>query len=138
MLKYVARAWPIACIVSTILASPKPSSSAPSDFAPYCSKAYYDHSDDAKAQEQQENLCLRILAKSAARQDDVLTLRLADGSSKTYRTNRKACDDDNGSECISYWLVGYHPTARLFILLTGDYDGFSAMFVSALDGTDET
>lgn len=109
---------------------------APRSGAPYCSKTDYAYTGQNESREQQENLCLRVLGRSVKRSGDVLTLQLANGRSKAYRNNQKACDNDDADHCVSYWLVGYHATAHLFILLTGDYDGFGGMFVSALDGTE--
>jgi hypothetical protein len=115
MAKHMVRAWLLACIALISLAAPKATWSAPPDFAPYCSKADYIYTGQNESPERQENLCLGILAQSVSRRGDILTLQFANGTSKAFQNGRKACDNDDANHCISYWLVGYHQTARLYL-----------------------
>ena len=94
-----------------------------------------DFADDEHAQAApREATCLRELRKSASRKGDLLTLRLANGASKTYRDNPKACGSDDAGNCIHYSLVGYHPLARLYSILVRYYEGSRCDLVSARTG----
>lgn len=110
-----------------------PVQSASAKSAPYCAEADFVDRDRA---EQQEEHCLQVFAQSAIRQGDVLRLKLDDGTFKAYQSNPAACDSDDADHCVHYWLVGYHEAARLYIVLTGDYDDFGCIFVSARDGAE--
>jgi hypothetical protein len=100
---------------------------------PYCTEADFVDRDHA---EQQEARCLQILTRSVTRQDNVLRLKLDNGTFKAYQSNPAACDRDDADHCAHYWLVGYIEAARLYIVLTGNYDDFGCIFVSGRDGTE--
>jgi hypothetical protein len=78
----------------------------------------------------QEAVCLGELA---SRKGDELTLRIENGKPKTYRTNRKACDDD-AARCVLYWLVSYHAAARVYSIRIHYYEGRGFELVSARSG----
>jgi hypothetical protein len=60
-----------------------------------------------------EAACLRELARSAQRHGDLLTLRFDNGAARTWRSNPKACAEDDAAACVRYALIGYHPLARV-------------------------
>src|SRR5215471_7745042 len=78
-----------------------------------------------------EATCLRELRKSASRKGDLLTLRLENGTSKTYRDNPKPCDIGDARNCVHYSLVGYHPRARVYSILVQYYEKSRCDLVSA-------
>lgn len=123
------------CMVLIMLAGVKTAFASP-QLTPYCSNAEFFYTGYEDSAEQQDKLCRSVMARSVKRNGDSLKLQLANGTSKTYRNNRKACDNEDQDHCVFYWLVGYHTSARLFILLIVDGDGFSYMFVSQNDGTE--
>jgi hypothetical protein len=120
------------CAQLLLLVGPTVAWSDAPKFAPYCGKADFDDLDNG---EQQEALCLRSLGQSVTRKGDVLSLKLDDGTFKTYRSTA-TCNDDDADHCVKYWIAGYDEKTRLYILLIGDYDGFDCMLVSARDGTE--
>jgi hypothetical protein len=107
--------------------------SAPVHSASYCTQADFVVRDHP---EQQEALCLQSLKHSATRRGNVLTLKLDDGSFKTYRNNPAACDKDDANNCVHYYLVGFNEVARLYIILIWWYENFDCVFVSAQNGAE--
>jgi hypothetical protein len=99
---------------------------------PHCAGADFADHDGPKAR---DALCLRELAQSANRSGDILTLRLENGAVKTFRSNPAACRNDDASACVDYRLVGYHASARLFLVRAKGYEGYDCRLVSARDGT---
>jgi hypothetical protein len=81
-----------------------------------------------------EELCLSQLRQSASRTGELLTLRLENGQSKTYRDNQKACDEDDSENCIHYSLGGYHPQAHVYSILIRYYEGSTFELVNARTG----
>lgn len=79
-----------------------------------------------------EVACLRQLGKRAGRKGDLLTLRLENGGSKEYRNDARGCE--NNDECISYWLVAYHPEARVYSVAIGYYEGRGVELLGARTG----
>ncbi|KRQ93276.1 hypothetical protein CQ12_22310 [Bradyrhizobium jicamae] len=81
-----------------------------------------------------EAACLREFGKLASREGDLLTLRLENGASKTYRDNSKACQEDDANNCISYRLAAYHAEAHVYSIVIGYYEGSSFELLSARTG----
>jgi hypothetical protein len=81
-----------------------------------------------------EALCLRELANTASGEGNVLTLKLGNGSVKTYRSEPEACTNDNAEACVRYRLIGYHASAGLFLVHAQGYEGHDSQFVNAQDG----
>jgi hypothetical protein len=89
-----------------------------------------DYSEDADPRPR-EAACLTELRRSALRPGDLLALQLENGAIKTYQTARVACE---GYPCARYWLVGYHPTARLYMIKVGYWEGYGGELVDARSG----
>jgi hypothetical protein len=100
--------------------------------SPYCTKLDFGDHEDPKAQ---EATCLQKLSRTASRSGNTLTLRLSNGATKTYRGNPEACRNDNAEKCVDYRLVGYHHSARLFLVLVRGYETRECQLVNAQDGT---
>jgi hypothetical protein len=103
---------------------------APSN--PYCGKYDFGDHEDAKLQEAS---CLNQLSKSVSRSGNTLTLKLGNGSVRAYRSNPEACRNDNAEKCVDYRLIGYHPSARLFLVLARGYETRECQLVNAQNGT---
>jgi hypothetical protein len=73
--------------------------------------------------------CLRELGKTVSRKGGVLTVRLENGTSKTYRD-----DPSDGDSYTRYWLVGYHPEVRVYLIGIGYYEGSGLELLSAKTG----
>jgi hypothetical protein len=50
-------------------------------------------------------MCLAELAARASRTGNVLSLKLDDGSTRTFRSNPEACKNDIADKCINYRLI---------------------------------
>jgi hypothetical protein len=86
---------------------------------------------DASAREAK---CLKELRASASRHRDVLVLRFDNGATKRWHSNPKACADDNAKDCVAYFLIGYHPLARVYAIGAQYYEGAGTDIVAARDG----
>src|ERR1700745_3731669 len=61
---------------------------------------------DFKDPKAREIVCLRELGDRVGRAGNVLTLKLGDGRTRIFRSNPKACQDDDANHCENYHLVG--------------------------------
>jgi hypothetical protein len=68
-----------------------------------------------------EQVCLKELAGVARRDGGVLTLKLADGKTKTISDARECEDTDREASCVRYRLVG-RIGSRLVIVLVEPYE----------------
>lgn len=84
--------------------------------------------------EAREVSCLRELAVRASRAGNVLTLRLNDGSAKSFRSNPEACRNDAADKCVTYRLVGFHAAAQRYLVHVARYEGVECRLVSARTG----
>jgi hypothetical protein len=132
-MKYVMCGLALSWIFAGLLAEPGRAQSDSARSAPYCSKADFVH-ENSDNDLSQETLCLRALAKAADRHRNILTLRLDDGKAKTYQSNPEACQNHDAQACRIYRLIGYHPSARLFMVLASYYEGIDCFLISAHDG----
>jgi hypothetical protein len=107
--------------------------SAPANPSAYCGEA---EAVDIQNTELQEARCLRQLSQWASRKGNTLQLRLDSGTAKPYNSNPKACDKDDASNCVRYYLIGYHARARLFFVWAQFYEAHDLILVSARDGTE--
>lgn len=82
----------------------------------------------------EEAACLAKLKGMASREGDVLTLKLANGTTKTFKDNRKACEEDDGASCVSYQLRGYRPAQNVYVIGLTLYEGLGAELVSMRTG----
>ncbi|HXH46966.1 MAG TPA: hypothetical protein VNK51_24390 [Bradyrhizobium sp.] len=73
--------------------------------------------------------CLRELRKTVSRKGGVLTVRLENGTSKTYPDN-----PSDGDNYTRHWLVGYHPEVRVYLIAIGYYEGIGFELLSARTG----
>lgn len=79
--------------------------------------------------------CLSQLKGIARRTGDVLRVKLENGKTKTYKSDRKSCDSMTDiDKCIVYDLRVYHPTASAFAIDIGYYEGGAAEVVSIKTG----
>ena len=84
--------------------------------------------------EAREVSCLRELAARASRAGNVLTLRLDDGSAKSFRSNPEACKNDVVDKCVTYRLVGFHAAAQRYLVHVAGYESVECRLVSARTG----
>jgi len=77
---------------------------------------------------------LRKFGKLASRKGDLLTLRLENGGSKTYRDDAKACDSDDAQKCAYYRFAAYHPKAQVYSIWIQYYEGSGFELLSARTG----
>jgi len=64
---------------------------------------------DSADPEAREAACLLELGDRASRTGEILSLKLDNGSTKTFRSNPEACSNDLADKCVNYHLVGFHP-----------------------------
>jgi hypothetical protein len=110
--------------------------SAPVNPSAYCGEAETVDTDDIEHMESQEARCLRQLSQWASRKGIALALRLDSGTIKTYKSNPKACEEEDGGICIRYYLIGYHARSRLFFVWVDFYEAHGLILVSARNGTE--
>jgi hypothetical protein len=84
--------------------------------------------------EAREALCLRELGKRASRTGNVLSLKLDNGTTKTFRSDPEACKNDRADKCVRYRLVGFHPLAGRYLVYVTGYESFECKLVSARTG----
>ena len=84
--------------------------------------------------EEREVVCLRELAGHARRSGNLLWLRLANGTLKTFRNDPAACRNDDASNCIHYRLVGFHAASKRYLVFVSGYEDFQCLLVSARTG----
>jgi hypothetical protein len=84
--------------------------------------------------EAREAGCLRELGKRASRTGNVLSLKLDNGTTKTFRSDPEACKNDRADKCVNYRLVGFHPLAGRYLVYVTGYENFECRLVSARTG----
>jgi hypothetical protein len=89
---------------------------------------------ETKDLEARESVCLRELADKASRTGNVLSLKLDNGKTKTFRSNPEACGKDDANHCENYYLVGFHPSSGRYLVYGSYYESFDCKLVSARTG----
>lgn len=84
--------------------------------------------------EAREAICLRELSARAHRAGNVLSLKLDDGTTKTFRSNPDACRRDDAQRCVNYRLIGFHAGSERYLVYVTGYEGFQCRLVSARTG----
>jgi hypothetical protein len=87
--------------------------------------------DDPKAR---ELVCLRELGDRVSRNGNVLSLKLDDGRTRLFRSNPKACENDDADHCEKYYLVGFHPASGRYLVYGTYYENSDCKMVSARSG----
>jgi hypothetical protein len=77
---------------------------------------------DAKDPKAREAACLKELGKQASRKGNVLSLKLDDGTAKTFRTETAGCNGDGPKKCEEYRLVGFYPLPGAYLLLSQGFE----------------
>jgi hypothetical protein len=96
-----------------------------------CIGVDYDERADSKAR---ESACLSELRNSATRKGALLTLKLENGATKTFLSNPAACQNDDASRCADYRLIGYHASARQYLIRGQGSQQHDCALVRASDG----
>jgi hypothetical protein len=91
-------------------------------------EAEHDKVDDV------EQRCLAQLKGIASRAGDILTLKLDNGQTKTFRSETKACDEADAEKCLKYWLTAYLPALRAFIIDASAWEAGGVAYVSRRSG----
>jgi len=86
---------------------------------------------DPKAREE---ICLRELAQRASRTENVLTLKLDNGTRKLFRSNPEACKKDDDNNCVNYRLIGFHASTGRYLVYVTYYENSECKLVSARTG----
>jgi hypothetical protein len=81
-----------------------------------------------------ELVCLRELGDRVSRKGNVLSLKLDDGRTKVFKSNPKACENDDASHCERYYLVGFHPPSGRYLVYATFYENSDCAMVSARTG----
>jgi hypothetical protein len=104
-------------------------------------KACTESGADAKGTKVREAVCLDELGKRASRKGDVLSLKLENGTTKTFRSNPGACKREGRSEkCVEYNLVGFYPTyaTGAYLVAVQWFESVEYTLVSAATGETNT
>lgn len=92
---------------------------------------------DAKEPKVREAVCLMELGNQASRKGNVLSLKLDDGLTKTFRSNPAACKKDDAGKCAEYYLTGFYPTygtEGAYLVYGQGYDGHDFRLVNVRTG----
>lgn len=84
---------------------------------------------DTKDLDARETVCLKELGKLASRKGNALSLKLDTGTTKAFYTDTAGCDTPKGP-CVSYYLVGFYPTARTYLVYGQGYEGHDYTLVN--------
>jgi hypothetical protein len=121
----------LGCLALTVGATGSAAQPASTSAAPAC--VGVDFAEGVKASAREAG-CLVELRKSVSRKGEVLTLRLENGATRSWRSNHKACANDEAKDCVEYFLIGYYPAARAHSILAQYYEGASVDIVGAAAG----
>lgn len=81
-----------------------------------------------------ELICLRELGDRVGRSGNVLSLKLDDGRTRVFRSNPKACENDQADRCERYYLVGFHSASGRYLVYATFYENSNCAMVSARTG----
>ena len=87
--------------------------------------------EDPKAR---ELICLGELGDRVSRKGNVLSLKLDDGRTRAFRSDPKACQNDDASHCENYYLVGFHPSSGRYLVYGTYYESSDCKMVSVRTG----
>ncbi len=137
--RYLLTALPVLFLLTGCFAIPGvtdgPVVVAPANVA--ASRACSEAGADAKEPKAREVVCLNELGNQASRKGNVLSLKLNDGLTKTFRSSPAACKRDNADKCGDYYLTGFYPTygtAGAYLVYEQGYDGRDFRFVNVRTG----
>jgi hypothetical protein len=95
-----------------LLAGPAKAQSDPEKAAASCIAS----DADIEHLEAREAACLRELGERASRMGNILSLKLDNGTIKTFHSDPEACKGrDVGNKCVDFRLVGFRPSASLYL-----------------------
>jgi hypothetical protein len=60
--------------------------------------------------------CLSRLKGLATRSGEILRLNLANGKTKVYKNNERACDDGDYEKCVVFRILRYYPGPQSFLI----------------------
>jgi hypothetical protein len=89
---------------------------------------------DVEDVQARELICLRELGDRVSRQGNVLSIKLDDGRTRVFRSNPKACENDDAGHCEKYYLVGFHPSSGRYLVYGTYYENSDGKMVSARTG----
>jgi hypothetical protein len=120
----------LALVVGVLLAAPVLAQTAKQVVAVHC----VGSDPEVKDPKAREIMCLRELGDRASRQGNVLSLKLDDGRTRVFRSNPKACQNDDASHCEDYYLVGFHEPSGRYLVYGTYYENSDCKMVSARSG----
>jgi hypothetical protein len=94
----------------------------------------YPNSIDVAAMENAERICLARLRGLATRSGASLSLTLHNGTTKTFNSDYKACQDGDADTCIQYWFRAHLPAQQAVLLQADEYESGATLFVSLRSG----
>jgi hypothetical protein len=101
------------------------------DIAARCT---YPDSVDVAAMQNAERICLSRLRGLATRAGADLHLTLQNGTTKTFTSDYKACQDGDADKCIQYWFRTHLPAQQAVLLQADEYESGATLFVSLRSG----
>jgi hypothetical protein len=88
---------------------------------------------DPKDPKAREAVCLKELGKRASRKGNILSLKIDNGTVKTFRTDTKGCEGD-GDKCEEYRLVGFYSAVGFYLVRAVGDDGYGFTLVNIRTG----
>jgi hypothetical protein len=83
---------------------------------------------------EREKDCIAKLGGLVQREGHILRLKFANGTTKTFKENRQACDDDDAEECVRYDLRAYLPSQNVFVVEWSGYEERESLVISTRTG----
>jgi hypothetical protein len=118
-------AWLLGTIVQGIAQRPAPNSAV---------RCPHPGSNEVPALENAERDCLARLPSVATRAGASLHLKLRDGTTKTFISDYKACQEGDAEKCLQYWLRAYLPAHQAVLVAADAYESGRVMLVNLRSG----
>lgn len=83
-----------------------------------------------------EDACIAATNGDARRKGDLLSLKLASGKDKEYRSMPQACNEGIHEKCLEYRLWGYRPADGLYVVSMGFTEGGGYLVVDKATGSE--
>jgi len=82
-----------------------------------------------------ERPCLQQLNGLATRSGNLLRITLENGTTKTFKDEREACERNDVEKCVLHRLTAYYPAQRLFVIEVDAYESFRVIAVHRRSGS---
>jgi hypothetical protein len=98
-----------------------------------CTEAGADPKD--RRWDRREAVCLKELGQHASRKGNLLSLKIDNGTTKTFRSNHAACEkEDDYEKCWEYDLTGFYTAPGAYLVRTQNFENYAFTLVNIHTG----